>query len=195
MNTRIDLATTIHKCVRKILFEQAMLLARADYREESTCRDTCAALDRAFVMLREHADHEDRVIFPALAEIDGALGCEAARQHLGLEKHMRDIERTAAALRFATSSERLALGKELAQSFNQFVAAQLAHMAFEEVELQAALWRAKTDEELAAMRLAIRGLLTPDRGKVWQDLLQASADPVELSAFGPPPRDPEPLVA
>ena len=40
MSHRLDLATSIHKCVRKLLFEQAMLFARAEYRDEVSCRET-----------------------------------------------------------------------------------------------------------------------------------------------------------
>ncbi len=74
MTIRIDLASTIHKCIRKLLFEQAMLLARCDFRDEASCREACAALDRGFVMLREHADHEDEVIFSGTLRI-GRRAC------------------------------------------------------------------------------------------------------------------------
>lgn len=187
MPQRIDLATTIHKCVRKLLFEQAMLLARCDYRDESSCREACAALDRGFVMLREHADHEDEIIFPVLSELDSALACEAARQHLSLEQHMREIERTAVGLRLATSSERLQLGLQLMQRFNLFVAAQLSHLAFEETELNRVLWRGKTDAELLLLGQTIRERVPPSRAKVWQELMLESLDPAELSLLAAPP--------
>ncbi|MEI9948005.1 MAG: hypothetical protein WDO74_03245 [Pseudomonadota bacterium] len=193
MTIRVDLATTIHKCVRKLLFEQAMLLARCDYRAETSCREACAALDRGFVMLREHAAHEDELIFPVLSELDSGLACEAARQHLALEQHMREIERIAVGLRLATSSERLDLGKQLMQRFNLFVAAQLSHLAFEETELNRVLWRAKTDAELSLLRQAIRERMPPARGKAWLELMLDSLDPAELSLLVPPPPPPPPV--
>lgn len=196
MITRVDLASTIHKCVRKLLFEQAMRLARCDHRDEVSCREACAALDRCFVMLREHADHEDDVIFPVLSELDSALAGEAARQHSALEQHMREIERIAVGLRLATSSERLLLGKQLLQCFNVFVAAQLSHLAFEETELNRLLWRGKTDDELAQLRQAIRQRMPPARGQAWLALMREALDPIELSALEPgAPPPPVPLVA
>jgi Hemerythrin HHE cation binding domain len=194
MTVRIDLATTIHKCVRKLLFEQAMLLARCDYRDEASCRGACAALDRSFVMLREHADHEDEVIFPVLSALDGALAREAERQHSSLEQHMREIERTAVGLRLATSAERLELGKQLMQRFNVFVGAQLSHLAFEETELNRVLWQGKTDAELGLLRQTIRDRTSPARSKVWLELMLDSLDPTELGLLAPPPPHP-PLVA
>lgn len=188
MTQRIDLASSIHKCVRKLLFEQAMLFGRCDYRDETSCREACAALDRSFVLLREHADHEDEVIFPVLSELDPALACEAARQHLSLEQHMREIERNAVGLRLATSAERLDLGRKLTQRFNAFVAAQLAHLAFEEIELNRVLWRGKTDAELLSLRQTIRERTPVARARAWLELMQSALDPAELgSLLSPPP--------
>ncbi|MET0790002.1 MAG: hypothetical protein ABW061_00650 [Polyangiaceae bacterium] len=195
MITRYDLATTIHKAVRKLLFEQALLLARCDFRDEASCREACGELDRVFFLLREHAEHEDDLIFPALGELDAALACEAARQHLGLEQQMREIERTAVNLRFATSAERLELGNLLGQRFNQFVAAQLAHLSFEEVEMQRVFWEKKTDDELRALHLALRTRVPPARARVWVDLMLQVGNAAELSQMGPPPGSPAPQAA
>jgi len=189
---RVDLATMLHKAVRKLLFEQAMLLARSDFYSDDAVELACDALDNTMLMLREHAEHEDIVVFPVLAELDHLLASEAVRQHQALEQSMRDIERVAATLRLATRAERARLGRDLTQRFNQFVAAQLTHLAFEEAELQPALWLGKSDEELLAMRGLIRGLLPEPRGKVWLELLLTAADPAERAAFRPPP---EPLLA
>jgi hypothetical protein len=106
MNHRLDLATSVHKCVRKVLCDQAMLLARADYRDEASCREAYAALERAFFLLREHGGHEDEVIVPVISQLNSALAFEAARQHAAIEQHMREIERVAVGLRLATSAER-----------------------------------------------------------------------------------------
>ena len=185
MSHRLDLATSIHKCVRKLLFEQAMLFARAEYRDEVSCREACAALERVFLLLREHAEHEDDIIFPVISQLDPALAGEAERQHVALEQHMREIERIAVGLRLATSAERLDLGRRLTQSFNAFVAAQLAHLAFEETELNRVLWAGKSDAELSLLLAEIRGRVTPARGKVWLELMLASFDPIELSSLSP----------
>ena len=187
MTARYDLATTIHKAVRKLLFEQALLLARCDFRDEASCRDACGELDRVLGLLREHGDHEDAVIFPALAELDAPLACEAARQHLALEQHMRELERSAVSLRFATSAERLELGKSLGQRFNQFVTAQLAHLTFEEVELQRVLWAHKTDDELRVLHVAIVSRAPAARSRIWVELIQQTGNAEELSQMRPPP--------
>ncbi|HET7545191.1 MAG TPA: hypothetical protein VFK05_35240 [Polyangiaceae bacterium] len=183
MSQRLDLATSIHKCIRKLLFEQAMLLSRTDYRDEASCREACTALERVFVMLREHADHEDAVIFPVVSQLDSALAGEAGRQHLALEQNMREIERIAVSLRLATSAERLDFGKQLMQLFNVFVAAQLAHLSFEETELNRVLWAGKTDAELLLLQQAIVGRVPATRAKAWFELMLASFDPIELSSL------------
>lgn len=188
--TRVELATTIHKAVRKLLFEQAMLLARTDPRHDDDVRHACDALDNTMLMLREHAEHEDVVVFPILAELDPSLASEAVRQHHALDGGMRDIERVAATLRMATRAERPRLGRDLSQRFNLFVAAQLQHLAFEEDEMQPAFWLGKTDVELLALRLTIRSLLPPERAQAWLQLMLSAADPAELAALAPPQSQP-----
>ena len=181
MTARYDLATTIHTAVRRLLFEQALLFARCDFRDEAACRGACA-------------EQEDEVIFPGLAELDAALAHEATRQHLGLEQYMRELERAAVNLRLATSAERLEFGKALAQRFNQFVAAQLAHLTFEEVEMQRVFWEHKTDDELRVMHTAIRSRLPPARSRVWLELMLEVANAAELSQMRPP-EPPRPQAA
>ncbi len=108
---------------------------------------------------------------------------------------MREIERTAVGLRLTTSAERLELGKRLLLRFNLFVAAQLAHLAFEETELNRVLWQGKTDAELSLLRQTIRAGMPPARLEMWAELMRDSLDTAELSLLAPEQPPPVPLVA
>ena len=182
--SRPDIATTIHKAVRKVFFDQAMLLARVDYRSADAARDAHAGTLAALRALREHADHEDEIVFPILAADDAVLATEAARQHEELESQMRDIERLSSLSVVATSSERPAVGRRLQAVFNDFVAAQLRHLSFEEQIVMPVLWKHHTDEELFAMQGRIRGLMPQDRGLEWRAILLASVDANERAMLG-----------
>jgi iron-sulfur cluster repair protein YtfE (RIC family) len=181
---RLDIAATIHKAVRKVLFDQAMLLARVDYRSADAARDAHAATLAALRALREHADHEDEIVFPVLAATDAPLAAEAMRQHEELESQMRDIERLSSLSVAGTSSERPGVGRRLQTVFNDFVAAQLTHLSFEEGVLMPVLWKHHTDEELFAMQSRIRALTPPDRGLEWRAILLASVDANERAMLG-----------
>jgi iron-sulfur cluster repair protein YtfE (RIC family) len=182
--SRPDIAVTIHKAVRKVLFDQAMLLARVDYRSAEAARAAHGETLAALRALREHADHEDEIVFPALDAADAPLAAEAIRQHEELERQMRDIERLSALSMVATQSERPAVGHRLRASFNDFVAAQLVHLSFEERVLMPVLWKHHTDEELFAMQGRIRALVPPDRGLEWRAILLASVDASERTMLG-----------
>jgi iron-sulfur cluster repair protein YtfE (RIC family) len=182
--SRPDIAVTIHKAVRKVLFDHAMLLARVDYRSVDAAREAHDETVKALRALREHADHEDEIVFPVLAADDAPLATEAVRQHEELESQMRDIEQLSSLSIVATHGERPGVGHRLRAVFNDFVAAQLVHLSFEEQVVMAVLWKHHTDEELLAMHVRIRALTPPDRGLEWRAILLASVDASERAMLG-----------
>jgi iron-sulfur cluster repair protein YtfE (RIC family) len=181
---RVDIAVTIHKAIRKVLFDHAMLLARTDFRSVEATREAHANLSRTLLSLREHAQHEDAVVFPEIAEAHPPLAAEAIRQHDELEKEMDKLERLSSLAVIATPFERPTFAKRLRAAFNDFVAAQLTHMSFEEETIMPALWETHTDEQLRDMQGRIRAAIPPERGQHWLALLMASADAAELAAIG-----------
>ena len=183
-SSRPDIAVTIHKAVRKVLFDHAMLLARVDFCSEDAIREAHHTTRRALGALREHADHEDEIVLPVLAADDAPLAAEAVRQHEELEAQMRDIERLSAASVAGVPSERPGIGRRLRAVFNDFVAAQLVHLSFEERVLMPVLWKHHTDEELLSMQGRIRALIPPDRGLEWRAILLASVDATEMAMLG-----------
>lgn len=184
---RVDLATTIHKAIRKLLFEQTMLLGRTDFAVESEVSHALIELERTISLLREHGEHEDTVVFPELAASEPELLAECERQHASLEHGFREIEALASALQAAAATQRQQAGAHLARRFQSFVAEQLEHMSFEETTVSAALWRLLDDQKLAAMRTAIRARVTPERGPIWAALVMSSANAAELRELGAPP--------
>jgi hypothetical protein len=176
MTARFDSVSTIHKAVRKILFEHAMMLARTDFFGESAGRDVVASTQLLFALLREHADIEDTLVFPTVAARDAKLAAEAAVQHAALETSMHEIEHLAATAAMVTTSERPAVGRKLRARFEQFVAEQLMHMAFEETKINAALWAAFDDDQIRALHFKIVGSMAPERAAAWRVLMLDAVD-------------------
>lgn len=177
---RVDLASPIHKAVRRLLFEQAMLFARCDFAADRERDDATDALVNVFALLREHAQHEDEVIVPLLAEREPELLAEFERQHASLERSIRELERIAVTLRTATSSEHADIGARLSHRFQRFVAEQLEHLVFEETTGNAALWRHCDDAELRLAREHIRSRIAPAHAATWLSLVKASVNGREL---------------
>jgi len=181
---RIDPFTTVHKAVRARLFDHAMMLARADFREESECRRVAGQTHDLLFTLQEHADHEDVVMFPAILDRAPELFAEAHRQHEALDGKMRELERLSLQAVLVTPSERLEVGTRLRVAFYDFVAMQLTHLAMEESDLTRALWDSCTDEELLAMRGRIQARMTPERQQLWVGYMFDAGDPMERAFLG-----------
>lgn len=181
---RVDLATTIHKAVRRLLFEQAMLFGRCDLAIDTERDEALDGLVKVLTLLREHAEHEDEVIVPLFSGREPELLAEFERQHASLERAIRELERLAATLRTVTASERADFGARLSHRFQSFVAEQLAHLVFEETAGNAALWRHFDDAELCLARERILSRVVPAHAASWFNLVRASANASELAELG-----------
>ena len=181
---RVDLVTTIHKAVRKVLFEHALLLDRTDFREPDECRRVQAETSSLLTMLGEHARHEDRVIFPAVATHDPAVAAEAASQHEILDAGMATLERLAGLVAIVTASERTETGSKLRAAFAELLIQEVVHWTFEETHVNRVLWDHHTDGELEALRERVRSSMTPARHAEWRRLLLASVNASERAHLG-----------
>lgn len=187
MIQRVDIATPIHKAVRRILFDHALRLASTDFADEDECRATLEQTARALTLLRQHGSHEDEFVFPVLAETALSLAREASLQHEKLEVRMREIDRLIVTTRAMTQKERPEASRWLTRVFNAFVAEQLRHLEFEETEVNAALWASRSDEELLSIRARIQSRVSPEDAPVWYSLLLSSVDASERRLLGASP--------
>lgn len=181
--SRIDLATPIHKCVRKILFDQAMSLARTDFTNTSEIGRAVAELRDSLALLHEHGEHEDQLILPLLRDADPALFAECVAQHGRLARGFRELELLGQTVALVTESERAHAGARLTQRFYDFVREQLEHLTFEESRMLQALWRACSDEQLLQARQRILARVPAERAPTWRGLMLAAANASELSAL------------
>ena len=173
---RFDLFTPIHKALRRSLFETAMNLGRTDFGSA----DETAAAERAVAecmhYLREHAEHEDRHVFPEVARLSPELGLIMASGHPELERAAIAIESLwprLAALppELVQLDARRAMGAELTRRFHAFVADELRHMDREERELNTLFWARLSDAEIMAVSGRIIASIPPERMRTWIALM------------------------
>src|SRR5687767_1320353 len=129
---RVDLFSLIHEGLRPRLFDTALLLGRTDFSLADDVARARQAVARCFDLLREHAEHEDRHIVPALIRVAPALARAIGAEHVELEKAAIDIEALFPRLAVAEGAERQRLGRELFRRMNLLVADQLRHLEREE---------------------------------------------------------------
>jgi len=182
MNTheRFNIYLQIHKGVRAALATLLLQVGRTDPHDEAEIAETLTAVRDLLTFLREHLQHEDDWIHPAL---------EARRpgsSHGTRDDHAHHAEALAALVSTLRAVERCPGGQRgtgLMRLYRQlalFVAENLEHMHVEETDNHAALVASYSDAELheldrrlvasippAALMTALRWMLpnmnAPDR--------------------------------
>ncbi|MCB9564474.1 MAG: hemerythrin domain-containing protein [Kofleriaceae bacterium] len=164
---RVDLYTPIHKALRRLLSTLADDVAGADRASADHAETIHARVTRAVDFLDEHAHHEDRHLEPRLIAADPDLAEALAATHRALHPRHVALRVRAAAFARAGDATRAALGAALRDDVLAVVEAQFLHMRQEEVEGNAALWRAFDDDALIATRAALQADIPLPRYLEW----------------------------
>jgi hypothetical protein len=178
---RVDLFTTVHKGIRALLFDISTEAARIDL---ASCIAVDGLADRIHQMLAfldEHARHEDRHVLPAVAVVAPELARSLGLEHHRLDALHLEVQVTADGLACADAEGRATVGPQLSRLLNRLIAAHLSHMHREETEVNAVLWAAYADDELAAIRGRLVGSIPTDRYAEWMIMIAPALSPIERS--------------
>jgi hypothetical protein len=155
----LDLYKDIHKGIRSELFAVTTSAGCADPADPAATADVAAHVRSVVDLLESHAEHEDRVIQPAIELHLPPVAERIASDHAAFDVRTARLVDLAADVA-ATSDARLAhlLYLDLAA----FTGDYLAHQDVEERILMPALERAVGFEACLAMHQAIVGSIPPD---------------------------------
>ncbi|WP_373048002.1 hemerythrin domain-containing protein [Vulgatibacter sp.] len=174
---RFDPYSRVHKGLRTLLFDTAALVARTDFSGGEThfgaSDPVGCTLDAVRVLLgflREHGEHEDRVVMPELRRLGPEVCSRLAEEHAALEELHHLIEVLVARID-AGGAERAALGRELDAALTRLVVRHLEHMEREEAEGNSVLWAALDDGELEVLLGRILATIGPERMQQWRTLI------------------------
>lgn len=174
MTMRVDVFSTIHKALRRVLFELADELARVELSRTIAIDDVVARVERVIELLDEHALLEDECVFPMIRELDPLLADELAQDHRALLIVQCEVERIAQELAMADLASREHHAHRLAIAVTHLIALQLLHMNREETEGNRVLWSGLDDAALLAISKRAAARLSPDRAAEWQQLVIAA---------------------
>lgn len=180
---RPDPLTPIHKGLRRSLFETAVTLARTDFADAGETAAAQQAVATCLSFLREHAEHEDRHMVPAVAKLDPELAATLDAAHPQLERMAIAVDSLWPRFAALDAPARAALGGELQRRFQAFVAAQLLHMDLEERQVLALMWAHLTDQEIGALSGRIAASIPPLRAQEWSALLGPSLNGPERAVM------------
>ena len=178
---RVDLFTTVHKGIRALLFDISTEAARIDLASCIAVDGLADRIHQLIAFLDEHAHHEDLHVVPAVALVAPDLARSLGVEHLALDALQVEVQITADGLACADVDGRMIVGAQLSRAINRLIAAHLSHMHREETEVNAVLWAAYADADLAGIRARLVGSIPTDRYAEWMLMIAPALSPVERS--------------
>jgi hypothetical protein len=194
-SAQVDLFTLIHKAVRRMLFDLAGQLQTADLSDDACVRELVRNLRQMLVLLEQHAEHEDHLIFPAIEAVAPGATCEAGHEHEAYAAKTAILQAHIDALETAsTDALRVRAGRELHLAFFEFLAFTLMHLNHEEVTALPASLLHMTDEALLAIRAEIHRKTQPELYREWLRWMLPALNPKELRNMLAAARDKAPAA-
>ena len=180
--TRDDLFTTIHKALRKGLFDVTIRAGATDWSDPTDVIAFRSQWRPLLDLLRSHSRHEDTHVLPLLTGQDPGVTAATAEQHDDLEGL---LDYLAERIDAACLAHDPALGLEVYRELARYVAGYLTHLHFEETEVMPQIWASCTDDEIAVARAGLLAEITPDERAFTMRLLMPAIDPLTRAALQP----------
>lgn len=156
----------IHKGLRALLYDSALLLQKTDFTIEEQVTPVLERIHLVNTLFEHHAHVEDSEIFPMIAEYAPQLVVDFEAQHVTDHELSARLSKTADQLAQSTmATERLIFGNELLQEFGAFLAFNVEHMRKEETVICNCLWQYYSDAELLQKVEQISGSIPPEQNK------------------------------
>lgn len=162
MEQRKSLYRDVHKGIRRLMFDLVSRAGRTDFNDPAAVSMLRAEARSCFELLSIHAHHENVFNAPLVTAYAPHLSHLVAPAH---DEHELEIEALTLMLERLDDghSSAATAGHELVVRLSRFFGDLFVHMADEEEQIMPALWKAMTDEEIAAVEHQIVAAIAPDR--------------------------------
>lgn len=178
--SRDDLFTSIHKGLRKGLFDLTVQAGRADWNDPGEVADLSRRWHAIRSLLDGHSEHEDRHIFRLLDAHDATALIPVEADHVALARRLAELD-TCFDAAFATPGP--ALGLDAYRALALFVAAYLSHIHREETAVMRSIWQQCSDDEIAGARAGFMADITPDHMALSRELMLEAVEPATRTAL------------
>lgn len=189
MNQRLDLYRNVHKGIRVMLADLVREAGRADFTDPAELEQLRTHARDVFELLESHAHTEDRFVMPLIAAHDPALAKEFAAAH-GEQEALLPSLLAGLDLIDAAAPDAAERGHTFVLRFSRLAGDLMMHMADEELEINPALWKAMSDEELGQVERELVSSIPPDKmGRYLRYMLPAMNPNERVTFLGhlPPP--------
>lgn len=184
MKPKTDLFTAIHKAIRTMLYEGGKRLQATDFADRNETQAILEHLNHVIAFLHEHAENEDKLIFPAVERVAPGITSQAEAQHREYE-NIQDqlVDQMDAISGCDDTMERMKMGAKLNRIYGSFLAFSLIHLNTEEETVLPASQELMPDEELVEIRTRITSSIPPDVYERWMEYMLPSMTVSELKGM------------
>ncbi|HXS35690.1 MAG TPA: hemerythrin domain-containing protein [Flavipsychrobacter sp.] len=193
---RFNAFAMIHKALRSMLYKAANDLQQTNFTDSASTLPVFERVGVILDMFDDHADNEDRMIFPPVAQHNPDIAASLEQEHV-TDHHLctslrEGIENYKNA---STPIERIIAGNRVFYAFNEFIAFNLQHMNKEETVFNEALWANYSDGEIMAINQKIATSIPPAVAAENVKWMMRAANDKEITEFikGIKQNAPEPL--
>ncbi|HEX6332603.1 MAG TPA: hemerythrin domain-containing protein [Flavisolibacter sp.] len=159
---RYNIFNQIHKGLRAMLYDTAVLLQQTDFTDPSA---TAVAADRTNAVLKmfeDHASHEDNYVFAAISAYEPSVADAFMQEHHEDERLAQQVADSLQALEYASTAVKPEMAIQLNRNFVAFLAFNLSHMEREESVINRLLWRYYSDEAIMQIQQQVIASLSPE---------------------------------
>lgn len=158
---RYNIFNQIHKGLRALLYESALLLQRSNFQDEYELQQAVERVQLVADLFDDHAYHEDNYVLAAIKQYEPSVVDAFGQEHVTDMKLAHNLRSSLEALQLASFNVKPEMGKEVIKCFSAFMFFNLEHMEKEETVLNKILWRYYSDEEIIGIQQNILKNLTP----------------------------------
>lgn len=186
---RLDLYRNVHKGIRAMLFDLVQKSGRTDFSDAGEVAKLRADVRDIFELLESHAHTEDTHIMPLVQNANAVLAHEFAEAHEDQEARLPGLLAALEAID-TNAFDAEQKGHAFAVQLSRIAGELMTHMADEEMELNAALWNAYSDDELQAAEQRLVSSIPPPKMERYLRWMLPAMNPTERADFlamMPPP--------
>lgn len=183
MSERHDFYGPIHKGLRLGSSRLLIELGALDWNDEAQRVRVLGALKTHLVLARQHLEHEDHEIMPALLEQAPGMAAVLEHDHEDHYETFAALDGAIARVEAAMPAQRTMHGRSLYLRFSRYFADDLLHMAREEMEALPLFHALFTDAQLQEMEGKIIASITPERLTEYYMIMIPGMSPPERAAF------------
>ncbi|NQD36705.1 hypothetical protein HPT27_06680 [Permianibacter sp. IMCC34836] len=176
---RYNIYGLVHKGLRAQMAQTLVVAGRTDWSDRDDANSALAEIRALAQSCRSHLQHENHFIHPAMEARQPGSANAAALDHHEHEQAIAGLLADCDRVERSALTERTPVAATLYSRLALFIAENFEHMAMEEVDHNAVLWRHYNDGEIHAIEQALVASIEPEKAMGSLRWMMTAATPTE----------------